>query len=65
MARAERARRVGSQAGCGGRQGGMAGRVGGGQGRVAGLLRWRAGSGGGLGDQRGMDLWSQEVNIVS
>ena len=43
----------------------MAGRVGGGQGRVAGLLRWRAGSGGGLGDQRGMDLWSQEVNIVS
>ena len=46
----------------------MAGRVGGGQGRVAGLVRWRAGSGGGLGDQRGMDLWSKEcsgVNILS
>ena len=35
---------------------------------MAGRVRWRAGSGGGQGDRRGMDLWSKEcsgVNIVT
>ena len=40
----------------------------GGQGLVAGQVRWRAWSGGGPGDQRGVDLPSKErsgVNIVT
>ena len=57
VARAERAKRVGSQAGCGwlagwgGGQGRMEGRVGGGQGL------WRAGSGGGPGQVAGRVRW--------
>ena len=53
VAWAERAKRVGSQAGWGGWLGGMAGWVGGGPGRVAGLVGWLVGSGGGQGQVAG------------
>ena len=59
---------MGWQAGWGGWPVGMAGQMGGGPGQVAGRIEWRAGSGGGPGDRRGMDLRSKEcsgVNIVT
>ena len=69
MAQAERAKGVGSQAGCGGGQGGVEGWVGmSGRVQVAGQVRWLAWSGGGPGYLRGMDLQSKEcsgVNIVT
>ena len=59
---------VGLRAGWDGWQGGRLAWSGGGQGRVAGRVRWLAGSGGGPGDRRRMDLRSKEcsgVNIVT
>ena len=52
---------MGWQAGWGGWPVGMAGQMGGGPGQVAGRIEWRAGSGGGPGDRRGMDLRSKNV----
>ena len=57
VAQAERAKRVGLQAGCCGWLGGVAGRVGWQAGWVAGLVGWRAGSVGGLGRVAGRVRW--------
>ena len=59
---------MGWQAGWGGWPGGWQAGSGSWQGQVAGRVRWLAGSGGGPGDQRRMDLLSKEcsgVNIVT